>query len=467
MISCILVALQTGTGALYAQSSATGSGALVIKHVNIITMASPLVVTKNATIIIKGNRIESINGPVPARATIIDAAGKWLMPGLIDMHVHLPVDVYLTSRSPVQLPDIAFSTQDIMTPFIANGVTTVLDLNSTTGTFAHKMAIERGYAIGPRIALGALINGGTGGGRIANTPEEARTLVKNAKADGYNVIKLYSQLNIETYNAIIEEANQQGMKTVGHIPNAFQGKLEQAFIPHFNMLAHAEEFSKHSKNFSAEDASSFAQLAKANGTWVTPTLTAIQWIAWQTQSLDSIRFSKYLPYVHPLLQSKWLTANNYHKEVSAERIAYFENMIAFHRKLVKALKDAGVPIVAGTDAGVSGVVGGFSLHDELVLLTEAGLTPEEALLSSTRLAAQWLGIDHEVGTIEKGKLADLVLLQQNPLDDIRQVNHIAGVVVNGRWLRKKKLDSLLNDLSQRNTSNKKNYDWQTIFKKTK
>ncbi len=438
-----------------------------IKNVNVITMTSPNTIVENASVVIANNLIESINGAIPKNAIIIDGKGKWLIPGLIDAHVHLPVDAYFGQKLPTRKPDLVFNSQDIMTPIIANGVTTVLDLDSKMETFGQKKEIEKGYVIGPRIALAALINGGNGQGRNANTAEEGRILVRNAKTEGYDFIKVYSKLNIETYNAIIDESYKQGLKTIGHIPNTFQGKIEQAFIPHFGMVAHAEEFSKNSKSFSSQDATNFAKLSKDNGTWLSPTLTTMVWIAKQTHSIDSIKNLTSLKYVHPLFQSKWLTANNYVKNASIENATYFDNMVQFHFQLVKAFKDAGVPIVAGTDAGVSGVVAGFALHDELALLVQAGLTPLESLQSSTSTAAQWLGIDKLIGTIETGKLADLVLLEENPLTNINNTRKIAGVFVNGKWLDKTKINSMLADLAKRNTADKDKYDWKTLLNKKK
>ncbi len=438
-----------------------------IKNVNVITMASTNTVLENATVVISNNLIQSINEVTPKNATIIDGKGKWLIPGLIDAHVHLPTDAFFGQKIPTQTPDLAFNTQDIMTPFIANGVTTVLDLNSTMETFWQKKAIEKGYIVGPRIALAALINGGNGQGRIANTAEEGRIIVRNAKAEGYDFIKVYSKLNIETYNAIVDEAYKQGLKTIGHIPNAFQGKLEQAFTPHFGMVAHAEEFSKNSDSLSIQDATKFAKLSKDNGTWLSPTLNTMVWIAKQTHSIDSIKNLTSLKYVHPLLQSKWLTANNYVKNASPENAAYFDNMVNFHFLFVKAFKDAGVPIVAGTDVGVSGVVAGFSLHDELELLVQAGLTTQEALNSATLLSARSLGIDKQIGSIETGKFADLVLLDKNPLTDINNTRKIAGVFVNGKWLDKIKLNAILTDLANRNTADKDKFDWKTIMNSKK
>jgi imidazolonepropionase-like amidohydrolase len=449
------------------QAGKTKESLYAIKNVNIITMASSNTVIENATVIISNNLIQSINGAIPKNATIINGKGKWLMPGLIDAHVHLSTDNYFGQKYPTQTPDLTFNTQDIMTPIIANGVTTVLDLNSTMETFGQKKEIEKGHIIGPRIGLAALINGGSGQGRIANTAEEGRIMVRNVKAEGYDFIKVYSKLNIETYNAIINEAHKQGLKTIGHIPNAFQGKIEQAFTPHFGMVAHAEEFSKQSQNMSLEDAQKFAKLSKDNGTWLSPTLTTMVWIAKQTHSIDSIKNLPSLKYVHPLFQSKWLTANNYVKNASPEIATTFDNMVKYHFLLVKTFKEAGVPIVAGTDAGVSGVVAGFSLHDELELLVESGLTTQEALNSATLLSAQWLGTDKQIGSIETGKFADLVLLEQNPLIDIKNTRKIAGVFVNGKWLDKVKLNAMLTDLANRNTADKDKFDWKTFMSKRK
>lgn len=463
LLSCTLfTSLHT-----YSQKQAGKQAKMVIKQVNIITMTSPDTVIKNATVVISNNRIESINGAIPKNATVIDGKGKWLIPGLIDLHVHLAADAYFGPKNPAQLPDLNFNTQDLMTPIIANGVTTVLDLNASMETFGQKKAIEKGYIVGPRMALAALINGGGGQGRIANTAEEGRILVRNAKTEGYDFIKVYSKLNIETFNAIVDEAYKQGMKTVGHIPNVFKGKTEQAFVPHFGMVAHAEEFSKNADSFNLQTAARFAKLSKDNGTWLSPTLTTMVWIAKQTHSIDHIKNLPALKYVHPLLQSKWLTANNYVKNASPENAARFDSMVNFHFLLIKAFKDAGVPIVAGTDAGVSGVVAGFALHDELELLVQAGLTPPEALQAATVLAAQWLGIDKEAGSIEAGKLADLVLLDANPLTDIKNTRKIAGVFVNGIWMDSTTLNTMLADLAKRNTADKDKFDWKTLMSRKK
>ncbi|WP_034889503.1 amidohydrolase family protein [Gillisia sp. Hel_I_29] len=436
----------------------------IIKNVNIIPMTTDNEIIGNATIVIE-KKILSINSDsIPTNGKIIDGTGKWLIPGLIDMHVHTNSDVNFRGNSPTQGATFFMDTQDIMTPYIANGVTTIFDLGGRVEHFGQRNEIAKGKVIGPRMAIAAMINGGdpNNGGRIVNTASDARQAVRSAKAEGYNFIKAYSNLNIESFKALVDEAEKQGLKVVGHIPDAYKGKTEEAFIPHFGLVAHAEEFSKQIRNQdkTKKDAQYFAQLAKENDTWLIPNLIAIVKIRDQVQSLDSIRQMETLKYVHPLLQDKWLTSNNYNKHSSPEFIDYLDSLITFHKEIVVAFNDAGVPMVAGTDAGTSGVVTGFSLHDELELLVDAGLTNEETLISATRLPAKWLGIDKEVGTVEIGKYADLILLDANPLEDIKNTRKISGVFVNGRWLGKAKLDKMLLELEQKNNAEKDKYEWK-------
>ncbi len=431
-------------------------------------MTSPNNIIKNATVVIEGNKIKSINGTTPKNAKIIDGKGKWLMPGLIDMHVHIPTDGGpFGPKLPTQGAVMFFDLQDYMTLHNSNAVTTIFDLGSRPEHFGQRNEIGKGKVIGPRMALAAMIDGGNGQGRRVNTADDGRQAVRSAKAEGYEFIKVYSELNMETYKAIIDEADKQGLKTIGHIPDAFQGKLNEAFVPNFGMVAHAEELAKHCKDFNEQEAKSMAKLLKDNGTWLSPTLTTMEWIASQVRSLEELKALPTLKYVHPLLQSKWQVANNYNKMSSPENITRFDKMAKFNLLLVKACKEAGVPIVAGTDAGTSGVVPGFALHDELALLVKAGLTNEEALASATLLPAQWLGIDKIVGTIEPDKLADFVLLEENPLDNISNTKKIAGVFINGQWLDKVKLNAQLADLAKRNTANRDKFDWLKMMKRPK
>jgi imidazolonepropionase-like amidohydrolase len=433
-----------------------------IKNVNIIAMSAENLILKGATVIIKNDKIDGVNIAIPSGAKIIDGTNKWLMPGLIDMHVHIPTDGGpFGPKIPTQGATVFFDLQDFMTLNNANGVTTLFDLGSKAEHFGMRNEIAKGNVIGCRMALAAMIDGGKGQGRRANTSFEGRQAVRSAKAEGYEFIKLYSDLNTETFVAIIDEAQKQGMKSIGHIPDGtFKGKLNDAFVPNFGMVAHAEELTKHCVDYNEKEAELFAKMLKDNGTWLCPTLTTIVWIASQVKSMDELNASPTLQYVHPLTQSKWLTANKYNKMSSPANITYFDKYVQFHKLLIKACKKAGVQLVVGTDASTSGVVHGFAVHDEMDLLVDAGLTTQEVLNSATMLPAKWLGIESIVGSVEIGKKADLLLLEANPLENIKNTRKIAGVFINGIWLDKAKIKGDLADLSKRNTAAKADWDWK-------
>ena len=244
----------------------------VIKNVNVIPMTKENKVIENATVVIKGNKIYSINKSIPENSIIIDGRDKWIIPGLIDMHVHTLADGSPFVIYPTKGPVVSYNTQYNLTPYIANGVTTVFDLGARPEHFGQRNEIIRGDIIGPRMALAKVI-GGQKSNITAKNPSDGRNDVRFAKEEGYEFIKVYTWLNEETFKAVINEAEKQNMKVIGHIPFTFKGKqAKDFFIPHFGLIAHAEELSKQTEDYSYEKAQEFARLAKDNNTWLIPNL---------------------------------------------------------------------------------------------------------------------------------------------------------------------------------------------------
>ncbi len=171
-------------------------GIVAVTNVNIITMTTENKIIENATVVIKDKKILSINSPIPDKAKLINGKGKWLIPGLIDMHVHNLADVNFGSNYPTKGAASFTNTQDFMLLYIANGVTTAFELSARPEHFGERNEIIKGNIIGPRIALAFLIDGGEGSGNIADTPADGRQTVRIAKAQGYEFIKVYSGLNI-------------------------------------------------------------------------------------------------------------------------------------------------------------------------------------------------------------------------------------------------------------------------------
>jgi len=445
--------------------SSLQGGTIAISHVTIIDVTGGPA-REDMTVVIDAGRITSLgkNGTIsiPENAEAVDGTGKFLIPGLWDMHVHLASPAYL------QL-------------FLANGVTGIREMHAFFPATVFKMRqdIRNGKLLGPRIiAAGALIDGpkpNWPGSEVAGNEEEGRKAVQSLKKSGADFIKVYTKLPRPAYLAIADEAKKQGLPFVGHVPESVSAAeapdLGQKSMEHLYgiLLACSMEEDKlrkevvdaitnldikeirpfmsriHSKalaTYNEKKAQAlFAKFVK-NGTWQTPTLTVLRALV----SLDDEKFTndprvKYMP---AFLRSRWPKADPSKplSEPVVNRKAPYETIVPF----VIAMHEAGVKFLAGTDVTNPYCFPGFSLHDELGLLVSDGkFTPLESLQSATLNSAIFLGMDKDLGTVEKGKIADLVLLDADPLENIKNTQKIAAVFTAGRYLPKAELEKMLKD----------------------
>jgi imidazolonepropionase-like amidohydrolase len=463
----VCVASVIGEGALREQSSAP---TLVIRHATVIdaTGGPP---QSETTILIAGGRIREI-GPggsiqVPRGAQVVDGAGKFVIPGLMDMHVHTIWPQHIQQFLPL---------------FIANGITGVRDMFGDLRLAERlKPEIAAGTLLGPRfVTPGPIVDGPQPvwpGSIAVTTAEEGRQAVRSVKQRGADFVKVYSLLPREAYFAIAEEAKKQNIAFAGHVSrfvtaseasDAGQRTIEHLTGLHLATSRDEEAIRAELRNATGDlrsptnpvrlvegrAATTFdPQKAEAlfgrfvrNGTWQVPTLTVLRSQAFRTDP-DFVNDQR-LKYMTPQMRTQWAArAPGPPAPASPERArALFERHVA----LVGAMHRAHVRILAGSDTPNPYVFPGFSLHDELGLLVRSGLSPLDALQGATRNAAEFLGMLKEVGTVERGKRADLVVLDANPLDNISNTQRIHAVIINGRLIAKEQLDALLSEIEKAN-----------------
>lgn len=433
---------------------------LVIRGVSVIPMTAGGDVMDNVTVTIRGDRIESIAASsaasVKKKARVVDGRGKWLMPGLADMHVHLENDRLGRLLLDPGIRDGTFRTEDILLPYVANGVLQIAVLSAMRETVAQRDEVEGGV-LGPHIALAAMIDGvppiwPEGMTRVAASPGEGRLAVRQAAQEGHDFIKTYSNLNLETFLAVVDEARKHDMRVVGHLPGRNQGLLEKLLVPGFDMVAHAEELALQTARPAVEKIPHYAELLKRNGTWLASTLSLDERILEQVEWPETLKTRPEIRYLPPQIQAMFIDHNPYVSRASPEFMASIKAVIEFNRRLVHAFAKRGVPIVAASDALNPGMVPGFSLHDELDALGRAGLDNRTVLESATRLPAEWLGTIGDRGEVVPGKRADLLLLDANPLEDLKNTRRIAAVIVSGRYYSRANLDARMEALRGRYSS---------------
>ncbi|MFC6162911.1 amidohydrolase family protein [Kribbella jiaozuonensis] len=410
------------------------------------------------TVLISGERIIGVGRiPVPRGAVELDLTGKYVIPGLADMHVHSLGDEHVS-------PPL----------YLANGLTTVREMAGTNPTlYDWRDRIAAGALLGPRMVVASNIIDGDPTlwdpnlikVIVAGDAAAARAAVRQVKAEGADFVKVYSRLSREAWLAVIDEARKVGLTVHGHGPDEVTSKevsnAGQRSIEHIHSLGlavstreaevrrmllaikvstgdynswfrqlHPIEWIAANTYSPARAADVFGTLRR-NRTRVTPTLT-------MHNVLDQIDYTQLDPNLAKYMSEEsigtydYVIQNLYGGNRSAEEISHQKQMWAWRQRFVRELFAHDVPIMAGTDTGTPYSVPGFALHDELEHLVGAGATPRQALYAATVEPAKFLGMSADLGSVEPRKIADLVVLDADPLTDIRNSRKIHTVVTRGR-----------------------------------
>jgi imidazolonepropionase-like amidohydrolase len=388
------------------------------------TGAAPIpdaaVVMHNGRFVVAGPRAKV---RIPKEATVVDARGKFLLPGLWDMHAHFEQ----VEWGPI---------------YLAAGVTTVRDCgNEFEFITAVRDAVAQGRGLGPRILAAGIVDG-TGplalGVQRVDTPEQAKEWVDRYHTAGFQQMKIYSSVKLEELKDVADEAHKLGMTVTGHVPeglNAFQtipaGQDQINHIPYIADMMHAPFPADMSRldrakalaniDLASPEAQKAIAFLKDHHTVIDPTIALFEFFTANT-SKPPASFEPGVNKVAPELAEQ-LTDVGPPTDRSVIQEKVFEKEV----EIVGALHRAGIPIVAGTDQTVPG----YSLHREIELYVQAGFTPMEAIQAATIVPARAMGLEKETGTIEKGKRADLILINGDPLADIHNTRNVESVITDG------------------------------------
>ncbi|HOP22405.1 MAG TPA: amidohydrolase family protein [Gammaproteobacteria bacterium] len=425
----------------------------------------------NQTVLIKNGLISKIGSElqVPGDYTKVDGSGKFLIPGLADTHAH------------------TYNSKNDLLLYIVNGVTQIAILSSHPEMLEWRKDAKNG-AISPQIFLStgglnskygfmSVVRSWFGSHPGINTAEQAREAVEIYKEQGFDVIKAYEYLNRESYFAMVEEAKKQHFPVSGHIPE--EVTLDEIYHSGQSHLAHVEELVKGSmrqynaldnrKNLSYlqylnNNADDIAKKVKAGNISISTTVWLMESLPQQRFDLENFLKTIELEYENPgviegsVFASGWLPGSNRYesqvrdlstedREISRQFTDEYVQAIYI---MTKALVDNDVILLAGSDSNTAGTIAGFSMHDEFQSLSNAGLSNSQILHSATLAPSKWMGFNS--GQIAEGMRADLVILDNNPLLDIKNTRSINAVILNGKLMTREVLDDILSQIKKANNS---------------
>lgn len=452
-----------------------GPDAYALVDVNVLSPEGDAFVPGQAVVVDAG-LIRSVMpaDSVPAGLETVDGQGRYLIPGLTDSHIHL------------------WQSENDLLVYVANGVTQVRDMNTVPVNLRWRAEIEDGrigpdiFAVAPQFATfgpmeGAFV-GWTQRKTIVRTDDQVHDAVKDFAAKGYDALKSSSYLDKAGYEAMSEATRAQGIKLVGHLPIAVG--LNDLWASNQSEVAHVEEFVKaldrEFGGYGPDEAEAFLEYVRErsdevadrmieHGISVTSTMEMVDSFQRQKLDLHTELDAAELAYENPgiaegtVITSRgmgWMPEVNIYRwpdqwddDRKARSRIYWQAYAEAQHILFDTFREAGVPIMAGTDANVPVRVPGFSLHEEFLALQEAGMSPAQILASATSVPSDYMGTN--AGRIQAGREADLVLLRDNPLEDIAATQEIDMVVLDGRRLDRAALDGLLESVKAANDESRK------------
>lgn len=422
---------QSGKGA-----NTTKAPVTAFVNVNVVPMDRERVI-ENQTVLVRDGRIAEI-GPankikVPDGAVRIDGAGKYLMPGLAEMHGHIP---------PPQAPKAY--TEAVLFLYAANGITTVRGMLGAPNQLELRDRANRGELVSPMLYLA----GPSFNGNSVNSPEQAVAMVRQQKQEGWDLLKVHPGLTRDEYDAMAKTAKEVGIRFAGHVP-ADVGLLHalamgQETIDHVD--GYIEYLNGDAGPVDEAKLADVVRRTKAAGAWIVPTMALWETLIGLTD-METLAALPELKYAPPSQVEQWKTAHrNRLSQPNFDRKK--AELIAKNRmRILKALHDGGVRILLGTDAPQQFSVPGFSIHREMALMVKSGFTPYQVIKSGTKNVGDYYKGKADFGTIEVGKRADLLLVEANPLKDVANIARRAGVMVRGQWLPQSEIRKRLDEVA--------------------